>query len=62
MRVSDSLRDRAERLRALAVRAREDGNVALSDEITRLAAESSNHAEEMDPGRGAAAHSAKGAV
>jgi len=41
MRVSDRLRDRAERLRALAVRAREDGNVALSDE--RLAAESSDH-------------------
>jgi hypothetical protein len=48
MRVSDRLRDRAERLRALAVKAREEGKVALAAEITRLAAEPSDQADEMD--------------
>jgi hypothetical protein len=48
MRVSDRLRDRAARLRALATKAREEGKVTLAPEITRLAAEASDQADEMD--------------
>jgi hypothetical protein len=48
MRESDKLRDRAARLFALAVKAREDDKFLLADEITILATEASNQADEMD--------------
>jgi hypothetical protein len=48
MRGSDSLRDRAARLLALALKARENGKVLLSEEITKLAIEASDKADEMD--------------
>jgi hypothetical protein len=48
MRESDKLRDRAARLLALAVKAREDDKFLLADEITMLATEASNQADEMD--------------
>jgi hypothetical protein len=50
MRGSDSLRDRAARLLALALKARESGKSLLSEEITKLAIEASNQADEMDRG------------
>ena len=48
MRGSDSLRDRAARLFALAMRAQEDGKLLLAEEITKLAIEASDRADEMD--------------
>jgi hypothetical protein len=45
---SDRVRDRATRLFALALKAREDGKLLLAEEITRLAIEASDHADEMD--------------
>ena len=48
MRDSDRLRDRATRLLALALKAREGGKLLLSEEITRLAIEASAQADEMD--------------
>jgi len=50
MRGSDSLRDRAARLLALALKARESGKSLLSEEITKLAIEASDQADEMDRG------------
>jgi hypothetical protein len=48
MRDSDRLRDRAARLRALAAKASEEGKLQLSYEITKLATEASDQADEMD--------------
>jgi hypothetical protein len=48
MRDSDKLRDRAARLLALALKAREDDKLLLSEEITKLAIEASDQADEMD--------------
>jgi hypothetical protein len=48
MRDSDKLRDRADRLLALAVKAHEDGKLLLAAEIRRLAAEATDQADEMD--------------
>jgi hypothetical protein len=48
MRDSDRLRDRAARLFALALKAREDDKFLLSNEITKLAIEASDQADEMD--------------
>ena len=48
MRDSDRLRDRAARLLALALKAREDGKDQLSEQITKLAMEASDQADEMD--------------
>jgi hypothetical protein len=48
MRDSDRLRDRAARLFALALKAREDDKFLLSDEITKLAIEASDQADDMD--------------
>jgi hypothetical protein len=42
------LRDRAARLLALALQAREDGKLLLPEEIIKLAAEASDQADEMD--------------
>ena len=50
MRVSDRLRDRVARLRELAIKAREEGKVALAAEIIRLAAEPSDQADAWDRG------------
>jgi hypothetical protein len=48
MRDSDKLRDRAARLLALALQAREGGKLLLSEEIIKLATEASDQADEMD--------------
>ena len=48
MRDSDRLRDRATRLLALALKAREDGKLLLAEEIIKLATEASDQADEMD--------------
>jgi len=48
MRDSDRLRDRAARLLALALKAREDDKLLLSEEIIKLATEASDQADEMD--------------
>ena len=48
MRDSDRLRDRAARLRVLADQANEEGKTLLSFELTRLANEASEQADEMD--------------
>jgi hypothetical protein len=48
MRDSNTLRDRAARLLALALEARDDGKFLLSEEITKLAIEASDQADEMD--------------
>jgi hypothetical protein len=48
MRDSDKLRDRAARLFALAVEAREDGKFLLANEISMLAAGARDHADDMD--------------
>jgi hypothetical protein len=48
MRVSDRLRDRAARLRALAIKARDQGKPSLPAEITRLVTELSDQADDMD--------------
>jgi hypothetical protein len=50
MRDSDTLRERAAQLRALALKARQEGKALLSDEITKLAIEASDKADEMDRG------------
>jgi hypothetical protein len=44
------LRDRAARLRELAIKAREEGKALLSNEIADLAIEASDQADEMDQG------------
>jgi len=48
MRDSDRLRDRAARLLALALKAREDDKLLMSEEIIKLATEASDQADEMD--------------
>ena len=48
MRDSDRLRDRAARSLALALKAREDDKLLLSEEIIKLATEASDQADEMD--------------
>jgi len=48
MRDSDRLRDRAARLLALALKAREDDKLLLSEEIIKLATEASDQADETD--------------
>ena len=48
MRDSDRLRDRAARLLALALKAREDDKLLLSEEIIKLATEASDQADDMD--------------
>ena len=48
MRDSDTLRERAARLRALAIKAREDGKQLLAEEITKLVIELSDQADDMD--------------
>jgi hypothetical protein len=48
MREPDTLRERAAQLRALAIKAREDGKPLLAAEITKLAIETSDQADEMD--------------
>ena len=45
---SDRLRDRAARLFALALHAREGGKLLLSEEIIKLATEARDKADEMD--------------
>ena len=50
MREPGKLRDRAAQLRALAVKAREDGKPLLADEITRLVVELSDQADALDRG------------
>jgi hypothetical protein len=50
MREPDTLRERAAQLRALAIKAREDGKPLLADEITRLVVELSDQADAMDRG------------
>ena len=48
MRDSDRLRDRAARLLALALNAREKGKALLSEENTKLAIEASDKADERN--------------
>ena len=48
MREPGKLRDRAAQLRALAVKAREDGKPLLADEITNLVIELSEQAEALE--------------
>ena len=48
MQDPDKLRDRAARLRALAIKAREEGKPLLADEITRLVSEISEQADEVE--------------
>jgi hypothetical protein len=50
MRDSDMLRDRAAQLRAMAIKAREDGKPLVADEITKLVIELSDQADAMDRG------------
>ena len=50
MRASDILRNRAAQLRAMAIKAREDGKPLLADEITKLVIELSDQAAAMDRG------------
>ena len=45
---SDRLRDRAARLLALALQAREGGKLFLSEEMIKLATEARDKADEMD--------------
>jgi hypothetical protein len=45
---SDRLRDRAARLLALALQAREGGKLFLSEEMIKLATEACDQADEMD--------------
>jgi hypothetical protein len=52
MRELDTLRDRAAQLRALAIKACEDGKPLLADEITRLVIELSEQADASDRGEG----------
>jgi hypothetical protein len=47
---SDTLRERAAQLRALAIKAREDGKPVLADEITRLVVELSDQADALERG------------
>ena len=48
MREQDKLRERAAQLRALAIKAREDGKPLLADEITKLVIELSDQADALD--------------
>ena len=48
MREQDKLRKRAAQLRALAIKAREDGKPLLADEITKLVIELSDQADALD--------------
>ena len=48
MREPDRLRERAAQLRALAIKAREDGKPLLADEITKLVIELSDQADALD--------------
>src|SRR5262249_47725248 len=50
MREQDKLRERAAQLRALAIKAREDGKPLLADEITKLVIELSDQADALDRG------------
>ena len=50
MRASDMLRNRAAQLRAMAIKAREDGKPVLADEITRLVVELSDQADALERG------------
>ena len=47
---SDTLRERAAQLRALAIKARENGKPLLADEITRLVVELSDQADALERG------------
>ena len=47
----DTLRERAAQLRALAIKAREDGKPLLADEVTRLVVELSDQADALDRGQ-----------
>ncbi len=53
---TDKVRDRAARLFALALKAREDGHEEYSEQLVQLANEASAHADDME--RGAVSHSA----
>ena len=44
----DTLRERAAQVRALAIKAREDGKPLLADELTRLVVELSDQADALD--------------
>jgi len=48
MREQDKLRERAAQLRALAIKAREDGKPLLADEMTKLVIELSDQADALD--------------
>jgi hypothetical protein len=48
MRHSDVLRDRAARLRQLAIKAREDGKPLLAQELTKIVIELSEEADDVD--------------
>ena len=50
MREQDKLRERTAQLRALAIKAREDGKPLVADEITKLVIELSDQADAMDRG------------
>jgi hypothetical protein len=50
MREPDKLRERAAQLRALAIKAREDGKPLLADEITKLVIELSDQADALNRG------------
>ena len=50
MREQDKLRERTAQLRALAIKAREDGKPLLADEITNLVIELSEQADALDRG------------
>ena len=54
MREMDTLRERAAQLRALAIKARQDGKPLLADEITRLVIELSYQADALDREQAAA--------
>lgn len=45
---ADQLRDRATRLLALALKARDDGHPQYADELTRLASEAFDQATDME--------------
>ena len=50
MREQDKLREPAAQLRALAIKAREDGKPLLADEITKLVIELTDQADALDGG------------
>jgi hypothetical protein len=45
---ADQLRDRATRLLALALKARDDGHLQYADELTQLASEAFDQATDME--------------